>query len=200
MKRIKTIIALSVLLISINTYGQEFYTNMTYNISVPMGETADFISNTSFRGATFNMGRFLTDKIAVDMRFSWNTFYQAMDFDTYTSDNGLISVSGTQFRYINAFPITLGARYVLNASSNFSPYFAAGLGTYKINERLDMGIYSNEIRKWHFGMYPELGFFYRLSYDVGINMYARYDHAFKTSSTKAYSYIAFGLGFHFTKL
>ena len=197
MKKIKIIVTITALIISLNGFGQLSYTNVSYNMSVPVGSTADIISKTSFRGFTLNLGREITNEIAVDIRFSWNTFYEARDFETYTSDDGTVSVNGKQFRYINSFPLTAGARYVLNPSSTFSPYFAAGLGAYKIQERTDMGIYYDEQKIWHFGFYPEIGLYYDISYDVGLNLYARYDYAVKTKDAGSYSYIAFGIGFHF---
>ncbi len=183
--------------LSINGFGQFVYTNLTYNMSVPVGNTADFISKTSFRGFTVNVGRFVTDNVAVDIRFSWNTFYEARDLATYTSEDGTASVTGKQYKYINAFPMTAGARYVLNPNSDFSPYFAGGLGAYKINERTDMGIYYVEDMIWHFGFYPEIGFVYDFSYSTGLNVYARYDYAFKTQDATAHSFIVFGIGLHF---
>ena len=197
MKKIKILIALSALLLSANGFGQFVYTDVTYDMSVPLGNTADFISKTSFRGMTLRVGRFVTDDLAVDVRFSWNTFYEAIDFETYTSEDGTASVTGKQFKYINSFPLTAGARYVLNSSSDFSPYFAGGLGAYKINERTDMGIYYDEPKVWHFGFYPEIGFIYDFSYNVGLNVYARYDYALKTQDATAHSYITFGIGLHF---
>ena len=197
MKKIRILLALSAMLLSVHGYGQFVYTDVTYDMSVPLGNTADFTSKTSFRGMTFRVGRFVTDDLAVDVRFSWNTFYEAKDFETYTSEDGTGSVTGKQFKYINSFPLTAGARYVLNSSSDFSPYFAGGLGAYKINERTDMGIFYVEDMIWHFGLYPEIGFIYDFSYSVGLNVYARYDYAFKTQDATAHSYIAFGIGLHF---
>ncbi len=166
MKKIIILIAISALLLSVNGFGQFTYTNLTYNMSVPVGTTGDFISKTSFRGFTFNVGRFVTDNLAAEIRFSWNTFYETRDFETYTTEDGTASVTGKQFKYINAFPMTGGVRYVLNPNSDFSPYFAGGLGAYKINERTDMGIYYVEDMIWHFGMYPEIGFVYDFSYST----------------------------------
>ena len=197
MKKIKLLIAISALLVSLNSFGQEFYTNITYDMSLPVGSTADFISKTSFRGVSFNLGRFITNEIAIDLRYSWNTFYEDKDFETYTNDDGSGSITGKQYRYINAFPLTAGARYVMSPSSIFSPYFAAGLGAYKIRERVDMGIYTSEDRYWHFGFFPEIGLYYDFAYSVGLNVYARYDYAVKTKDSGSYSYIAFGVGFHF---
>ena len=185
------------MLFSANGFGQFVYTNVTYNMSVPVGNTADFISKTSFRGLTINVGRFVTDNLAADLRFSWNTFYEAHDFETYTNDDGTGSVTGKQFKYINAFPITGGVRYVMNPNSDFSPYFAGGLGAYKINERTDMGIFYNEDMIWHFGMYPEIGFVYDFSYSAGLNVYARYDYALKTQNATSHSFLVFGIGLHF---
>lgn len=197
MKKIRILIALSALLLSANGFGQFVYTNLTYNMSVPVGNTADFISKTSFRGFTFDVGRFVTDNIAVDLRFSWHTFYEARDFETYTSEEGTTSVTGKQFKYINAYPMTAGIRYVLNPNSDFSPYFAGGLGAYKINERTDMGIFYDEDRYWHFGMYPEIGFVYDFSYNTGLSVYARYDYALKTQDATSHSFLVFGIGLHF---
>ena len=109
MKKIKILIALSALLLSANGFGQFVYTDVTYDMSVPLGNTSDFISKTSFRGMTLRVGRFVTDDLAVDVRFSWNTFYEAKDFETYTSDDGTTSVTGKQFKYINSFPLTICA-------------------------------------------------------------------------------------------
>ncbi len=197
MKKIKLFIAISVLLISSNSFGQFFYSDLTYNMSVPVGNTADFISKTSFRGLTFSVGRFITDELAVDVRFTWTTFYEEVDPQTYTTDNGNGAVTGKQFRYINAYPLTTGLKYVLNTSSEFSPYFGAGLGAYSINERTDMGIYYDEINIWHFGFYPEIGFNYNFSYDFGVNLYARYEYALAAKEAGAFSTLVFGVGFHF---
>lgn len=213
MKKIRILIALSALLlsvngfgqsantnlteISVNSFGQSIYTNLTYNMSVPVGNTSDFISKTSFRGFAVNVGSFVTDNLAVDLRFSWSVFYEAKDFETYISDDGTASVTGKQFKYINAFPLTAGVRYVLNSSSDFSPYFAGGLGAYKINERVDMGIYSDEDRFWHFGFYPEIGFVFDIPYNTCLNVYARYDYALKTQDATSHSFLVFGIGLHF---
>ena len=67
-----------------------------------------FISKTSFIGLTFNVGRFITDELAVDVRFTWTTFYEEVDPQTYTTDNRNGAVTGKQFRYINAYPLTTG--------------------------------------------------------------------------------------------
>jgi len=199
MKKIKILIAVASLLITANSFGQGFYTNMSYDMSIPLGNTSDFISKTSFRGITFGIGQFVTENIAVDVRVSWATFYEENDFETYTNDDGTTSITGKAFRYINSFPLTVGGRYVMNPSSTLSPYFAAGLGAYSINERTDMGIWTDEVKQWHFGFYPEIGLYYNITPNVDINAFARYEYAVKTKDTDSHSYLTFGIGFSLRK-
>ena len=197
MKKIKILFAISALLISLNGFGQFWHTNVSYDMSIPLGTSADFISKASFRGATFSFGRMITDNLSVDGRCSWSTFYEARDFQTYNSDDGLTSITGKAFRYINAYPITTGLTYFVNTSGNFKPYFSGGLGAYSINERTDMGIYYTETKEWHFGLFPQIGLLYEISYSVSLNVFARYDYAFKTSNATDHSFLVFGIGLQF---
>ena len=197
MKKIKLLIATVALLISANGFGQFWYSTLTYDVSVPLGNTADYVSETSFRGASFRVGRYLTDNLATDMRFSWATFYEARGNETYSIDDGTADITGKQFRYINAFPWTVGLTYFLNSSSDFQFYFSGGIGAYKINERTDMGIYYVEDKVWHFGMYPEIGFNYDVSYSMALNLFARYEYALAAKNTTSHSWLAIGIGLHF---
>ena len=195
MKKIKYILAAVAIAFTMNAKGQEFYTNLTYDMSIPLGNTSDFISKTSFRGATFELGRFISDDVALDLRFSWHVFYEDLPVDTYTV--GTESITGKQYRYINSFPITVGANYFFGGGLSFMPYAGVGLGAYKQNVRTDMGVYTLEDKKWHFGFYPEIGFIYEFSYGVGLNVFARYDYTLKSGDADSQSYLSFGIGFHF---
>ena len=195
--KIKYLISVTAILLSLNGFGQEFFTNLTYNMSVPLGSTKDFVGKTSFRGFSFELGRYITDEIAVDIRFSWHVFYEAYPFGEYDLSDGTSTIYGKPFKYINSFPMTVGIKYIFSSGGDFLPYAGAGLGAYKINERTDMGIYYVENKQWHFGIYPEVGMFYQFSYSLGLNVFARYEYAFKAGDTTSHSYINFGIGLHF---
>lgn len=195
MKKIKYYIAIAAILFSLNSFGQEYYTNISYDISIPMGNTKDFIQKTSFRGWSFSAGRFVTDNLDINLRFSWHTFYEEMPYDSYTE--GARTVTGKQFRYINSFPITVGTRYHFKPGNPISPYIGAGLGTYSQTVRTDMGIYYSETNKWHFGFYPEVGMFWNFSYGTGVYINARYDYSLKAGNVEGNSYLSFSVGFKF---
>ena len=195
MKKLKYYIAIAALAISFNSFGQEWYTNLSYDMSIPLGNTRDFIQKTSFRGFSFSAGRFVTDDLDINLRFSWHTFYEEMPSDSYTEDG--LTITGKQFRYINSFPITAGARYHFNSGGEFSPYVGAGIGAYSQNVRTDMGIYYAETKKWRFGFYPEVGLFWNFSYGTGLYVNARYDNSLKAGDVEGQSYLTFSVGFKF---
>jgi len=197
MKKIKLLIAIAAMFVSLNGFGQYWYTNVSYDIGLPMGSSKDFLSPASFRGATFNFGRMMTDNLSIDGRFSWSTYYEARDFQTYTSEDGTEDVTGKAYRYINNFPITTGVTYFIRTDGAMTPYFSGGLGAYKINERTDMGIYYVENKEWHFGLFPQIGLLYEINFSLSLNVFARYDYAFKTSNTTDHSFLNFGVGLFF---
>ncbi len=197
MKKIKIFIIATVVFFSgISTFGQDgFYTNLGYDITIPMGNTRDFISNTSFRGFTMSFGDFVTDNIAVEFRWSWHVFYQEMPYDEYS--DGTRTVSGKQYRYINSFPLAVGGKYFFTGSG-VRPYIGFGLGAYKLRKRTDMGIFYSETRQWQFGLTPEAGILYTFDNGVGIMANARYDVMFKAGDIDNQSNLAFSLGFVFS--
>jgi len=197
MKKIKYIIVIAFMTLTLNSnsYGQTF-TNLSYDMSIPLGKTSDFISKASFRGFTFDIGRYVTDNLALDLRFSWHTFYEETPFDSYY--DGTQTVTGKQYRYINSFPISGGVKYFFNSGSQFMPYIGAGLGAYGQYVRTDMGIYTVEKRQWHFGFFPEAGFVYEFSYGTGFMLNARYDNTLAAGGNDGNSYLTFSVGFHFS--
>ncbi len=196
MKKFKIlIIAVFALLTSVSSFGQGFYTNLGYDISFPLGNTKDFASPTSFRGFTFSGGYFLNDNLAVELRWSWHVFYDDIPFDVY--EEGTRAISGKQYRSINAFPLTFGAKYFLT-ESGFRPYLGFGIGPYKTRKRTEMGIYYVEDRQWHFGMTPEVGFVYDFTSGVGIMANLRYDYMLDAGNIGAQSNISLSVGFIFS--
>ena len=196
MKKMKIlIISVFALITSVSAFGQGFYTNLGYDVSFPMGNTKDFTSPASFRGFTFSGGYFINDNLAVEFRWSWHVFYEEIPFDVY--EEGTRAISGKQYRSINAFPMTFGAKYFFS-DDGFRPYVGFGVGPYKTRKRTEMGIYYVEDRNWHFGLTPELGFVYNFSTGVGIMTNVRYDYMMKAGNVGTQGNISLSVGFIFS--
>ena len=129
MKKAKYIIAGLFIIVGLNAKSQvvDFYSTINYSISVPLGETADFVSNTSFRGVSFEFGRFINDDLSVGFLISWAVFNESLPKDTYELENNL-RLTGKKYNYINAFPLMAAGRYHFMPGAAFRPY--AGVRIY----------------------------------------------------------------------
>lgn len=176
----------------------------TWDISFGLGETNDFISQTSFRGFNLRGSGFVTPQVAIGGQFSWHTFYQkeadkVQEFDFEDEDGNRVvgDIWGTQFRYINSFPL-LGTVHwysdnpVLN---DFAFFVGGGVGTSIIKRRLDVGVFTADESKWHFTVAPEAGIVYGFNAAVKAYLSAQYFYSFKTSETPSQNQLSLHIGF-----
>ena len=190
MKYILTV--LTALLISVVSYTQGVYT-LDYTMSFGLGETGNYIGQPSFRGITFEGREFISENVSLGGVLTWSTFYEKLSNEPYTEDN--MTLTGTQYRYLNAFPILFQAHYYLSTEDD-KPwiYLGAGTGAYKIIQKTEAGIWASEHNNWHFGIAPEVGLFYPISNSAGINISLKYNYVFKTSETTDHSWLGLNIG------
>ncbi|MCB2222456.1 MAG: hypothetical protein KQI35_18885 [Bacteroidetes bacterium] len=190
MKYIITIVA--ALMITAVASSQSLY-SFDYTVSFGSGETADYIQSPSFRGITFEGRGFITDQVSLGGLFTWTTFYEELAGATFTYESA--ALTGTQYRYINAYPLLFQAHYYLG-TDDLEPraYLGGGFGAYKINQRTNMGVWSVEENNWHFGLSPEVGILLPVSFDTYLNVSFRYHYVFKAKETIDHSWFGLSLG------
>ena len=196
MKNIKYI-ALAISLITVlksSAQVVDYYSTVNYAVGIPLGDTREFISNTSFRGFNFEFGRFFTEEISVGFLFAWSVFNESFPRDTYELED--ITLTGTLYRYINAFPLMAVGRYHFNPESKFRPYLGLASGAYVINKVSDFGVHRFENKNWHFGLAPDVGLIYELSQEAFLNLGSRYNYAFK-SGGDTHSWVSVHAGVSF---
>ena len=188
---ITTILAVS---LSFAAYSQSSIYSMNYTMGFAAGDMAKYIGSASFRGFTFEGRGFVSDNVTVGGLFTWQTFYEEQRGATY--EEGTLTLTGNQYRYINAFPMLVQAHYYLD-DDQYSPrvYLGGGLGAYKINKRTEVGTWALEERKWHFGVSPEVGILLPVSMNTQFNISMRYHYAVKTNNAPAYSWFGLSVGF-----
>lgn len=181
------------LLISSATYSQSLY-SMNYTMSFGVGDQADYISSASFRGFTFDGRGFISDQFSMGGLFTWSTFYEKLGGATVTE--GTTTLTGSQYRYINAFPMQVTAHYYTSDDPySTRAYLGGGLGAYKINQRTEIGTYAFSDDYWHFGFSPEVGVLIPMNMDNQLNISVKYHYAVKTKDTMNYSWFGLNLGF-----
>lgn len=192
--KLKYFFAGLLLLATSAAFGQYTYWGFTYSMSVPMGNIDNYITAGSFRGANIEGFVELDENLAVGWLVGWNTFYEKRDNETYVNDNA--TLTGTQYRYLNAFPILVRGLYSFGAEYTTRPYIGAGLGITPDVVRTDVGLYSFSKDATHFTMAPEIGI--NVPYEGGaVIASVRYIYGVKTKDIDAISYFSFNLGFVF---
>ncbi|MCH7963802.1 MAG: hypothetical protein IH852_07675 [Bacteroidetes bacterium] len=159
---IKVIITLSFML-SANLFAQDLLTGLTYSISIPTGNTSNFISNTSFKGLSIDLRKFFSHNASIGFLVGWSTFEEETNktISTFVGD-----VSGEQNRLINSFPVMITTDYYFGEGREFRPFIGIGVGMYyfyhQLEHILELADDNLESSKWHFGVAPEAGFVYLL--------------------------------------
>jgi outer membrane protein W len=165
--------------------AQEEVTALNWHLGFPTGRMADFTNETSFSGFGFEFRKFVNREVSIGGSFSWNLWSELTD-EVIPFGKGDVTgaVSGTQIRYINAFPMYLNAHYYFaEKGSDFRPYAGLNAGVNYIRQRLEIGVWAFDNDNWHFAMAPEFGFLLDVSREGTINASARYNYAFDSGKT-----------------
>ena len=191
MKYLTTLIIAILMTASVNS--QSLF-SLNYAMGFSMGETADYIASPSFRGFEVSGRYYISDQFSVGGSFTTSTFYEKLAGASYTQDN--MTITGTQYRYLNAFPILFQAHYY-TSHNIMKPriYLGAGIGPYIMNQETDIGTWVWENNNWHFGVSPEIGLLYPLSESTKINIGVKYHYVFKAKETNDHSWIGLNIGF-----
>lgn len=205
MKTMKTVklksIIILFLLLSVNLFAQDLLTGLTYSISIPTGNTSDFISETSFKGLSIDLRKFFSYNASIGFLVGWSAFEEETNntIPTYIGD-----VTGEQSRLINSFPVMITTHFYLGEGREFRPFIGIGVGMYYFYHQLEQVEQNLESSKWHFGIAPEAGFVYLLE-SIYAFVNVRYNYAFSTENeitkiSTSQSYLTFNIGFAFTPI
>jgi len=101
-------IAITILAISLSVagYSQGSIYTIDYSMGFGTGDMGKYIGSASFRGFTFEGRGFVTDNVTIGGLFNWSTFYEEQRGATY--EEGTLTVTGNQYRYINSSCFFIG--------------------------------------------------------------------------------------------
>jgi hypothetical protein len=124
-------------IISISASAQDkFKMELSYNISTPAGSFKnDYISKTSFRGATGELSYTFNPKFSLGLQSGYQNYYQKYGRQLYKLD-GSQTVSAVLTNSMDIIPVLLrGTFYPLgaNASAIVQPYVSGGAGLNLVN-------------------------------------------------------------------
>ena len=195
MKKILYIPILFIVLIAGEMTAQT-NTSLTYSMGFATGDLSDFISKASFRGATIDFRSMTRPDLGVGFSLGWNTFYEAKDYDTYTS--GTESLSGRQYRYSNHVPMLISFDYYMKPGEKVSPFIGLGTGVMYTRRNTDMNLYTLKQEAWNFSLQPQIGVQFNNSITSATTIMLKYYYGLKAGDLEeAQSYLSLNVGFVF---
>ena len=183
--------------------AQSNLTAITYEASFPLSDTKNFTGKTSFIGFKLDMRRFVQPNATIGLSVGFHVFDDKVDdqlisLDGVFENERAIDIWGTQYRYINSWPImATGYYYLGDRRSSVRPYVGTGIGVFAAKRRLDLGLTSLAETKWQFGASPEAGLLYEMG-EMSMILKATYNYGLKTGDVNAIQYFTVGLGFAWT--
>lgn len=190
----KKYIAIIVLIAASLTINAQSLWNVTYDMSLPFGDTKSFVEKTSFRGFGVDGRQFVADDITLGGSWSWNVFYSSEQ--DVTTETGNITVTGNHYNYGNYMPLMFTAHKYFGVDGGIRPFVGTGVGTIWKEEKKDIGSFNAFTdNAWQFGFTPEVGVFIPVSNGAIIFLNAKYTYGIQTGQLTPTSYLNFGIGF-----
>ncbi|TFV94284.1 hypothetical protein E4S40_09620 [Algoriphagus kandeliae] len=185
-------------LLGLNTLlAQQSAFTIEVPLTIPLGNTADFIDQVALRGVNIQYQRFIKKTFAVGGEIGYSTLYKKEEQKVYTE--GSASLSGVQYRYQHAFPILVTGTYFPIVEGSIRPYAGLGIGTIAQDRRIDMGIFTSEKTHWQLAIRPEIGLILQPSSSVGFKLGAKYNSSFASSNLDGQSNLSVNFGIVFIK-
>jgi outer membrane protein W len=184
-----------VLLCAFQALGQRYSTSILYNVGIPVSNTTDYLKTTSFRGISVTPRIHFNDRFSLGVTAGWNVFYEKKAPNTYAFGDGNTTLHGTQFRYINAFPLHVTPQVHIGGNGKFKPYAGLGLGTTYFIQNTNMGLYAFREKEWLLGLYPEVGVvLFPFRNDWHFTVSGKYHHLFGAGELPSQGYVGINVG------
>ncbi|MFD2201340.1 hypothetical protein [Shivajiella indica] len=173
--------------------GQGNLIMINYAPTLPLGNTADFTSNFTGRGGNFEFYWMRSNQLGIGVEIGSVSFKDKIPDRTFSS--GTVTITGTQFRGQASTPILVSAMYILTDKGKLKPYVSIGAGIMQNTQRIDLGIFVQQVSSRHFAFKPELGAIYQISDYVGIKLSGKYYQSVGNNTIDSQSMLGINLGF-----
>ncbi len=132
----------------------KFQIGLGLDMSLPVGDAADFAKGFSFQGFSIDVRYLGFDEIQVGGMIAWHTMTDKLE-DTVVE--GPATLTGTMVRELSVTPMVAKVSYARLNKDGVVPYVSFGAGGARVLRRIDVGISRIVEENWQWAMIPELG-------------------------------------------
>jgi hypothetical protein len=177
----------------------QYYGNFHWNYAVPMGDSKRFTDNGSWLSFAMEGRRVVSPNVTVGFYAGYTEFWDAtIDF----LQTGNAALTGDQYRDLIELPLMVTAHYYpgSGAAGTVRPFLGLGVGTYWVQQYLEIGTSALRADHWHFGMMPQVGVAVPVRVLTYATLTATYHYAFSNGNyiggqDLTPRYWDFGIGF-----
>ena len=191
----KKIFFILLVALGLQAQAQDNFFGITYNTAITTGETQDFIDAYSWGIMGLEWKKMMNDNFAIGLNIAWQVMSQKIQNESIVVDN--LTLSGTQLRYLNYFPVTLSGTYHFNPTGKIIPYVAGGAGLYRVLQRYDISGFVIDNNTWNFGFYPEVGFLLPTGGNSDLFVNTKYHYILPADGGMTHSYVNINIGFSY---
>ncbi|MBX2964042.1 MAG: hypothetical protein KF687_16130 [Cyclobacteriaceae bacterium] len=171
---------------------------MHYDVAVPLGDFSDYIDRASWRGVSIDSRWEVNPKVTAGFNLGWQVFSQRFDNVTEVLSSGRTTVNGTQFRFVNTYPMQVNAHYYLGEEYSIRPWAGLSVGTAFTDQRTQVGFIEIKDTSWSFALTPQVGIDIPVdSNNTCFTFNVRYNYFSQNTVSHNYSFLIFGVGFKF---
>ncbi len=176
MKAIRTLALALLVVVCAHTAAraQDWFGMATWNVSVPDGDTKKFVDEPSFRGFGLEFRKEFKPRTTVGILGAWEVFHERREGSINV---GSATITGSQDRYINSFPVMLGLHRYFGTTGGRQPYIGVNAGGFVLIQTLRVGLAEIEDDTWEWGVAPEVGFILPIDRGSAFVINARYNLA-----------------------
>lgn len=173
--------------------AQESFFTINWGIGVPTGDLERMIEKASPSGLTLGGRKFINDIFSVGGYLGWQQYYDK-DFGLHAVSPG-VDVYGRKITQIDTYPVMASLHVYGGDNGSPRPYIGINTGVTFLSQYEQYGIYEISENSTHFTLAPELGIYLPMGLGGGgLNLSARYDHAFKSSNDYHVQSFIFNIG------
>ena len=171
---------------------------LSYQFSIPIGETYNYIPQVSWRGIGLDIGDLRPGGPRGRAWRSGGTSSREHHLDAPPTRER--DVTGNQDRALNFWPTLVNVRWFPKISSNrdTQPYIGLNVGGYITERYLAIGLTAAQATHYHFGLAPEIGVFFQNPMGA-VFVNARYNMAFSAGGVPFQQFLSFNLGYAWSR-
>jgi hypothetical protein len=139
--------------------AQDYYFGVTYDPSLPLGDTQDFAGDFGWFGLSLEGRKLVRPEASVGFLFAWHEMDK--DSDEVVNLGQGVDAQAEHRRFINSFPMMVNGHYYFGTAGRLRPHIGLNVGAYLIERRVDTGLFLVDEDTWHFGIAPEAGLAWR---------------------------------------